>query len=185
MNRILRGGVLALAGLVAACDPPPDDVAVARVSLIAPEGGPSEPIASPDTKGAVWASRAPGRLLYGVPGGPVLVSLECLAPGSATARLRITRHAPADEGASALLALIGNGTIGRFPVDPVEIGGRRVWQGEVPAVAAGWNALKPEREASITVPGAGLVRLNPSPLPMTLVTACRGPNAPALRAGRG
>ena len=35
-------------------------------------------------------------------------------------------------------------------------------------------ALKPARESTVTVPGAGLLRLNPSPLPMALVTACRG-----------
>lgn len=36
-----------------------------------------------------------------------------------------------------------------------------------------WNALKPAREATVTVPGAGLLKLNASPLPMALVEACR------------
>lgn len=181
--RALLAG-LALAGGLAGCKPPPTDAAVARVSLLGPTGAPSEPLPSPDVTGAVWTSTAnPLRLVYGVPGKPVLIALECLEPASPEARLRITRHAPADPGASALLALIGNGWIGRFPVDATTVGNRALWQGEVPAAAREWDALKPVREATVTVPGAGLVRLNPSPLPMALVEACRaragdGPDAP-------
>ena len=165
---------LAGAGGLAACKPPPTDSAVARVSLLAPTAGPSAPLPSPDTTAAVWASTdKPLRLVYGVPGQPVLLALECLDPAKPDARLRITRHAPADEGAAALLALIGNGWIGRFPVDATTVGGRVLWQGEVPALTREWDALKPERDATVTVPGAGLVRLNPSPLPMQLGTTCR------------
>jgi hypothetical protein len=183
----MRGALLAglaLTGMLAGCKPPPTDAAVARVSLLAPVNGPSEPLPSPDTAGALWASTAnPQRLVYGVPGQPVLLALECLSPTQPDARLRITRHAPADNGAAALLALIGNGWIGRFPVDATAIGGRVLWQGEVPAAQPEWDALKPEREATVTVPGAGLVKLNPSPLPMALITACREqPDAPVAPA---
>ncbi len=177
--------LLAATGL-AGCKPPPTDSAVARVSLLAPEGGPSKPLPSPDVKGAVWASTAnPLRLVYGVPGQPVMLAIECLEPASPAARIRITRQSPADEGASALLALIGNGWIGRFPVDAANVKGQSLWQGDVPASAREWQALKPQREATVTVPGAGLLRLNPSPLPMALVTACRGsgtPGSPEARA---
>ena len=184
MNGPLKIGAIALAlSSLSACKPPPTDAAVARVSLLAP-AGPSVPIASPDTTGAIWTSTPanPLRVVYGVPGKPVLLALECLAPASPDAKLRITRHAPADTGASALLALIGNGWIGRFPVDATRVGNRALWQGEVPAAAREWDALKPVREATVTVPGAGLVRLNPSPLPLALVSACRGPAEPALPA---
>jgi hypothetical protein len=177
-----RGSVLAglaLTGALAGCKPPPTDAAMARVSLTAPATPPSAPLPSPDTTRALWAATdKPLRLVYGVPGQPVLLSVECLAPATPEARLRITRHAPADSGAGALLALIGNGWIGRFPVDATEVGGRMLWQGEVPALRPEWDALKPEREATVTVPGAGLVRLNPSPLPLELVTACRGEMVP-------
>lgn len=177
---------LALAAGLAGCKPPPTDAAVARVALDSPaNGAPSEPIASPGTAGAVWTRTDKAlRLVYGIPGQPVLLALECLSPGTPGARLRITRHAPADEGAGALLALIGNGWIGRFPVDATPVAGKSLWQGDVPASAREWSALKPEREASVTVPGAGLLRLNPSPLPMALITACRGktetPASPAV-----
>lgn len=165
---------LAALALVAACKPPPTDSAVARVSLLAPASGPSVPIASPDVTGAAWAGTdTPLRLVYGIPGQPVLLALQCLKPQTPEARLRITRHAPADEGASALLALIGNGWIGRWPVDAVEVGTRRVWQGDVSPMMREWGALKPEREATVTVPGAGLLKLNPSPLPMALIEECR------------
>jgi len=180
---------LALTSAVAGCKPPPSDAAVTRVSLLGPASGPSEPLASPDTADAVWASTAnPMRLVYGKPGQPVLLALECLDAASVEARLRITRHAAADAGAGALLALIGNGTIGRFPVDATAIGGRVLWQGEVSALNPAWEALDNARNtpATATVPGAGLVTLNPSPLPLALITACRGklepPAAPADRA---
>lgn len=188
MGRLpLCAAALMLAGGLAGCKPPPTDAAVARVTLPRPGEAPSAPLPSPDTTGAIWASAGhPLRLVYGVPGQPALLALECLDPGSPEARLRITRHAPADAGAAALLALIGNGWIGRFPVDATPIDGRVLWQGEVPAIAREWNALEPEREATATVPGAGLVRLNPSPLPMALISACRpkpsAPAAPALPA---
>lgn len=173
-----QAGLLAgmvLAGVMTGCKPPPTDEAVARVSLAEAAGGPSAPLPSPDTTGAIWAQgRSPLRLVYGVPGKPVLLALECLAPQSPQARIRITRHAPADSGAGALLALIGNGRIGRFEVDATPLGDKLVWQGEAPALAPEWDALKPEREATVTVPGAGLVKLNPGPLPMQLVETCRG-----------
>lgn len=196
MRRVTRPmiGAVMLAALSAlalpACKPPPTDAAVARVSLLASASGPSEPLPSPDTADAIWAQTGPNtavplRLVYGEPGKPVLLAIECVAPASEPARIRITRHAPADTGAGALLALIGNGWIGRFPVDATTVGGRMLWQGEVPALAREWDALKPEREATVTVPGAGLVRLNPNPLPMALVSACRGNSAlPAEPADR-
>ena len=173
-----------LAGALAGCKPPPTDAAVERVSLETTVSGPSAPLPSPDTTDALWTqAAAPMRLVYGVPGQPVLLALECRDPQTPQARLRITRHTPADEGAGALLALIGNGWIGRFPVDATPVGGAVLWQGEVPAGRREWDALKPEREATVTVPGAGLVRLNPSPLPMALISACRQPPAqPALPA---
>lgn len=180
---IAAGTVAAMALTLPACKPPPTDAAMARAANVPASTGPSEPIASPPVEGAIWAvSKPAGRLVYGIPGQPVLVSLQCLAAGTPAARLRITRHAPADAGAGALLAVIGNRYIGRFPVDATKIGARRLWQGEAPANAQGWNALIGPLEVTVTVPGAGLVRLNPSPLPGQLVEACRAPAAQAAPA---
>jgi hypothetical protein len=185
VRRLVEASIVLAALALPACKPPPSDAAVGRVPLLFSARGPSEPLLSPDTAGAVWASTAkPLRLVYGVPGQPVLLALECVAAAKPEARLKITRHAAADDGAGALLALIGNGHIGRFAVDATTVGGRALWQGEVPALDPAWDALKPEREATATVPGAGLVRLNPSPLPMALISACRGPALPAPPANR-
>lgn len=162
-----------------ACKPPPSDAVAARAMLSPSATGPSKPLASPDTTGAVWAQSAqPERLVYGVPGQPVLVSLECLNAATPAARLRIARHAPADQGAGALLALIGNRMVARIAVDATEQGSNLIWQGEAAAALPSWDAFADPVDSTITVPGAGLVRLNPSPLPVELVTACRG--APEL-----
>jgi hypothetical protein len=175
MRSALLTGV-ALACAVTGCKPPPSDAAVARVDLTTTDTGPSEPLPSPDTTGAIWAQsdKQPGRLVYGVPGQPVLVSLECLDAGQPDPRLRITRHAPADKGAGALLALIGNRMIARIEVDATQQGSKRVWQGEAPALMEQWDALGDPVEATVTVPGAGLVRLHANPLPVELIKACRG-----------
>ncbi|MFN4240871.1 MAG: hypothetical protein ACK4E5_09570 [Erythrobacter cryptus] len=174
-------GLAALALLPGACKPPPGDAAAVRAPLAgsAAARAPSAPLASPDTVGALWAETAnPLRLVYGRPGEAVLLALECQGPASPAARLVITRMAPADAGAGALLALVGKEAIARIPVDATLIGGRRVWQGGAPALAKGWDALKGPAEASATVPGAGKVQLNPSPLPFALVEKCRGAQPP-------
>jgi hypothetical protein len=175
---------LALAGLAAGCKPPPTDSDAARATTAVSLQTPSAPRPSPDTTGAVWTPSAQkeGRIVYGIPGEPVLLALECLAAAPpATPAIRIARYAPADKDAGALLALIGNGAIGRLEVDAIRNGARQIWQGEAPADHPGWEALNGPREITATVPGAGLVRLNPSPLPMEFLADCRGalPAAPA------
>lgn len=173
--------MVAVLGL-AACKPPPSDDTSARAMSFPIYRGPSAPIASPDTSGAVWtlSESQPERIVYGIPGEPVMLALECRRASDAgtPATIRITRHAPADEGAGALLALIGNGAIGRLEVDATPQGKRHIWQGEAPADHPGWEPLSGPRELTATVPGAGLVRLNPSLLPMQLLADCRNP-APA------
>jgi hypothetical protein len=71
------------------------------------------------------------------------------------------------------MALIGNGHIGRIAVDQVEIGGRSVWQGEASAALTAWEPLAGPRQLTATVPGAGMVTLNPSALPRDLIEDCR------------
>lgn len=177
----LLGGMLSAALVLPACKPPPTDAAVARAAVMPAAKGPSTPLASPDTLGAIWAQTArPARLVYGVPGQPVLISLECLDPQTPGARLRITRHAPADKGAGALLALIGNGAIGRIAVDATAAGGRVLWQGERAAIDPVWEPLAGPREITVTVPGAGLVPINPGEQTWGLLTECRGV-APAIK----
>lgn len=165
-----------LAAGLAACKPPPTDSDMARATTIVSLDAPSAPHDSPDTKGAVWSisTKQQNRIVYGIPGQPALLTLECLpGAGSAPAFIRIARYAPADRDAGALLALIGNGAIGRLAVDATRQGQRQIWQGEAPADDIGWEPLDGPREITATVPGAGLVRLNPSPLPMAFLEQCR------------
>ena len=137
----------------------------------------SAPLPSPDATGALWAvsQRSESRLIYGVPSNPALISIECT--DAAVPAIRITRHSPADEGAGAMLAMVGNGHIGRLAVDATRVTGRYFWVGEEPAASDVWEPLAGSRELIATVPGAGTVELHASPLPGALIEACRAGEA--------
>lgn len=162
--------------MLAACKPPPTDADMLRDM---PEAAPtfaSAPLPSPDTEGAKWVA-APlddrdRRIVYGVPGQPVLLVLECFFPLGEVPNLTLTRLAPADKGAGALLAMVGNGHIGRLPVEARGMEEPQFWEGERPAGNGVWEPIAGPREATLTVPGAGMIRLNPSPLPRQLREAC-------------
>ncbi len=165
---------------LAACKPPPTD---ADMNRDLPQAAPvfaSAPLPSPDTEGAMWArtSNQSGgqngpRLIYGIPGSPALIALECVGDEGALPAIQITRLTQADEDAGALLALVGNGHIGRIEVDETEVGGRSVWQGSAPAADIVWEPLVGPRQLTVTVPGAGMVTMNPSALPAQLIENCR------------
>ena len=173
--------VLALCALaaLAACKPPPTDRDLARDAPAAEPSFASEPLPSPETEGALWAqTETAGRIIYGVPGEPVLMALQCVKSKDDNL-MQITRMSPADEGAFAFLALIGNRVIGRIEVDATEVSGRTIWQGEIEAKSRLLNALDGPKSVTATIPGAGLVELNPSIEPMKLLAECRGePIAP-------
>ncbi|QIQ85548.1 hypothetical protein [Erythrobacter sp.] len=162
----------ALATGLAACKPPPTDETLTREAPVAEPVFASAPLPSPEAEGAVWAksAKAADRIVYGIPGEPALIALAC---DRAAGTLTITRFAPADEGAEAMLALIGNGHVGRLPVDATEAGKLRVWQGTHDAASEEWEPLAGPRKLTATLPGAGMVELAPSPLPMELVETCR------------
>lgn len=173
---LIVGALAALAP--AACKPPPTDADLTRKAPRDEPNYASEPLPSPDSEGAMWArSSQAGRIIYGIPGEPALVALECVARDGTSDALQITRLAPADEGAGALLALIGNGAIGRIEVDATEVGSRIVWRGELAAADTRWEPLAGPRRITVTVPGAGIVTLNPSAMPAALLDQCRS-NAP-------
>jgi hypothetical protein len=166
--------------LVTACKPPPTDADMNRDMPQAAPTFASAPLPSPETEGAMWAraSNQSGgqngpRLIYGIPGSPALIALECTGDEGELAALQITRLSPADEGAGALLALVGNGHIGRIEVAQTEVTGRPVWQGSAPAANIVWEPLAGPRQLTVTVPGAGMVTMNPSALPAQLIESCR------------
>lgn len=159
--------------VLAACKPPAADDYVERTRIGGEVQGPSEPIDSPDTQGAVWApADKAGRLLYGKPGERPLFAIECVGQG-AVPMLAYTRFAKADPHAKAVLALIGNSHVTRLPIDAAQINDVWRWEGAAPVTDPRWDVLTGTREVEATVPGAGSVILNPSALPGELVEECR------------
>ncbi|QKG70379.1 hypothetical protein [Erythrobacter mangrovi] len=165
--------------LLAACKPPASDEYVERSRIVPRTEGPSEPLDSPDTTGAIWAPGArPDRLLYGKPGERPLMAIECIHEAKASS-IAYTRFAPADPHAKAVLALIGNSHVSRLKIDAVETDGIWIWQAAIDAVDPALDVLTGTREVEATVPGAGTVVLNPSQLPGDLIEQCRAQAAPA------
>lgn len=178
----MRWVALALLLPLAACKPPAAEDYVARIG-VAGADAPSAPIASPDTKGAIWAASPanPRRLVYGKPGERVLFALEC-RDEKAGPLLRYTRFAAADPHAKAILALIGNGHVSRLKIDAARAGAGWLWQGSEPAASLNFEGLTGGRQVEATVPGAGSLILNPSPLPGKLILHCRQLAPPAVSA---
>ena len=160
---------------LAACKPPPTDEAGARGELVEQRKAPSPPIDSPDSSNAIWAaSKVSGRLLYGNPGEAPMLAVTCNADDDAPT-LTITRYVLADEGASALMALIGNGHIARLPVEATPRNDYFLWEGTFPADDPDLEVLTGQREVTMTIPGAGMVTMNPDEKPILLIESCRAP----------
>ena len=84
------------------------------------------------------------RLLYGIPGQPPLAAMACALPsknGPQKPAIRFTRFARADEGAQALMAIIGNGHRERFPVEAVDNGRAFLWEGPAPLASEKLDVL--------------------------------------------
>ncbi len=177
MARIIssRSAILAWAALsLAACKPPASDEYLKRVDLTQAGSFASEPLPSPETEGAIWAeSDRTGRILYGIPGSTPLLALACESSGKEPL-LQLTRFAPADPRAKALMALVGNGHVARIPVDAAWNGSAWLWQGSREARGDTWEVLTGPRSVEATLPGAGTVTLNPSQRPSQLIAQCRG-----------
>lgn len=172
---------------LAACKPPATDGLAERQERSPSPSAPSEPLESPDTQGAIWSQSAtPGRLIYGKPNEPPLFALAC-DYSSDPQQIILTRFAPADDGAQAFLAVIGNGHVARIPVDATESDTGMRWEGFADPQDERMEAFSGARTVTATIPGAGMVRLNPSPLPGALIEQCRAsaeqveavPDAPA------
>lgn len=173
---------LAAFALLSACNPPASDDYAARVQVQGERRFASAPLSSPEVEGALWAvsPRTADRLLYGQPGKPPLMGLTCNA-----GRLVITRYAPADAEAKAVMALIGNGHVERLFVDAVPSGGGWVWQGAFPATDTRLEVLTGRNRVEVTIPGAGTLVLNPGSLAGPFIARCAvlSPPAPVRPAG--
>ena len=114
-----------------------------------------------------WTATPSGATLAYAGEAPLL-SIACKGE-----RLIITRHAPADPGAQALFALIGNGAIVRLPVNATPFVGtnQQVWQGDL---AGSDPAAVVFLRGSIaaTLPGAGKIMLPASDISAGVVRRC-------------
>ena len=158
---------------LAACQPPAAERYEERNDPPEPESFASEPQASPDAQGAVWApSQTPLRLLYGIPGQQPFAAIACEMEGE-TPSLRVTRFMRADEGAQALMAMVGNGHKERFAVDAIDNGRAFLWEGTIPLASEKLDVLTGLRRVELTIPGAGTLALNASEAPRNLIESCR------------
>ncbi|MBT46569.1 MAG: hypothetical protein CL806_04890 [Citromicrobium sp.] len=168
---------MATCAMLAACQPPAADRYEGRTDPPDTARFASEPQPSPDATGAVWAPSAqPMRLLYGIPGQPPLAAMACALPsknGPQKPAIRFTRFARADEGAQALMAIIGNGHRERFPVEAVDNGRAFLWEGTAPLASEKLDVLTGRRGVEMTIPGAGTLTLNASEAPRDLIESCR------------
>lgn len=158
--------------LLAACGPQGDN-AIARIALDdaaqAQQGPTLSP--SPDVTDAKWqANSAQDSVTFGKPSTQPLFTLAC-KDGQVT----LTRHAPADKGAKALFALIGNGVVSRIKVD--EKGDE--WAGALPADDPQLAVFAKPGSVEATLPGAGTLKLSGSPLPRDLLARCAPTTPPA------
>lgn len=168
-----QSGILAILAVLSACGQSAGHNAVARIDLDRLPEAQLPPLPSPDTKDAEWRVLASGNgALFGKPDTPPLVSIVCEMSQDAP-YLRVIRNTPADPGAQALLALIGNGQIARLKVDAVRNGREWRWEGTFASddpkldVFAGIGAVE------ATLPGAGTVELAASSLPRETLDRCR------------
>lgn len=184
MNRTFRASAIASIIALAGCQPPAADNYVERGDDAGPRSTTPlpvfDPMDDPDVEGALWAAVPGGkRLVYGKPGETPLFAIACLMD-SPEPRLQLTRYAPADEGAKAFMALVGNSHVARLKVDATPAGNGFLWQGETPLSNERLEALTGARALEATVPGAGTLKLNASTLPGQLIEACRDEAEPEV-----
>ena len=142
----------------------------------------AEPLASPFTEEASWQVAPSGRALnFGNDNEVPFLSLSCAAPEGGAPVLTVIRHVPAQPGAKALFAVIGNGMIARFYVDATLNEGEWRWEGRYPADAAELQVFTGPRDLEATLPGGGTLKIAGSPLPREFVTWCeqRSMDSPA------
>lgn len=172
--RLRAAFALLAVSAMAACKPPATDNMAERGAAAPERDFASAPLASPDSEGAIWAPAAEGeRLLYGKPGERPYLALSC--EGDEAPQIIFTRFAPADPHASALMPLIGNGHISRLPIEAHYTGTVWLWRGDYSADDPDLDVLTGLRDVALTIPGAGRIVLNPSPLPRDLIEGCRRP----------
>lgn len=164
---------LAVLFSLAACQGEEAPVEAQRFSLDDARHVPTEPVPSPDTKGATWTITKDAQAIdFGRPGAEPLLTLACDLRKT-PAQLRIVRHVGARPGEKALLPVIGNGTISRFKVDATLSAGEWRWEGTLPATDPSLEVFTGPRELEATLPGGGSLLISGSRIPGEFINWCR------------
>lgn len=169
-----QAGILAILAALSACGQAAGQNAIARIDLDQMPESQILPVPSPDTKDATWEKLAAGDgVRFGKPGLPPLVSITCDKADSAAPQMRVVRYTPADPGAQALFALIGNGLVSRLKVDAVRDGKNWRWEGRFASDDPKLDVLAGMGAVEATLPGAGTIELAASALPRDVLNQCR------------
>lgn len=169
-----KAGILAVLAALSACNQTAGQNAVARIDLDQMPEAQILPIPSPDTKEAKWEKLAAGNgVEFGKPGRPPLISIVCDMTTGTSANLRVIRNTPADPGAQALFAFIGNGLVSRLKVDAVRNGKDWRWEGSFTPNDPRLDVLGGMGKVEATLPGAGTMELAASSLPRETLNQCR------------
>lgn len=174
MEEVKKAGILAVLAALSACNQAAGQNAVARIDLDRMPEAQIPPVPSPDVKDAKWEKLAIGNgVRFGKPGLPPLISIVCdMVPGI-PANLRVIRNTPADPGAQALFAFIGNGLVSRLKVDAVRNGKDWRWEGSFTPTDPKLDVLDGMGMVEATLPGAGTMELAASSLPRETLNQCR------------
>lgn len=129
---------------------------------------------SPDTTGAKWTIAPNGKEIdFGKSARPYL-SLACrISKDSNPPQLDIIRHAPAQPGAKALFAVLGNGIVSRLKLDAALAKEGWRWEGHYPASTPKLDVFTGQRDIEATLPGGGTLHIAGSNLPRDFITWCR------------
>ncbi len=128
---------------------------------------------SPDSEGANWSLAADGMTIgFGKDPQAPYLSLACELSQDEEPRITVIRHAPADPGAKALFAVLGESLTARLNLDAEIVDGDWQWQGSYPASSPQITAFASDKKLQATLPGAGTIDMPASPLPAEFIAWC-------------
>ena len=169
-------GLVALALLpLAACNVAASDNAVQKFAFddIAAL---ADPIigTSPDVTHAVWSAGSDSiSARFGLPDETPMLTLACEMPTRTAPMIHIVRNTPAEPGAKALFALLGNAMNARLAAETHAHDGSWRWESEVSALDPQLDVFMDGGAVEATVPGGGTLKLAASTEPARVISACR------------
>ena len=144
-----------------------------RISLEDARAKVTEPLLSPDTRGAVWKVTENGQSIdFGRTGADPWMTLACDLR-EAPATIAVVRHVEARPGQKALFPVLGNGTVSRFKVDAALHEGEWRWEGVFPASDPQFEVFTGPLDLEATLPGGGTLLIEGSRIPGEFVNWCR------------